>query len=357
MSTQNTHLHSRHEALGAQFTTVGDWEIPDFYESVDSEYEAMHNTATLLDCCHDGRIRVSGRDTAAFLDEVTTTVVDTIEHNTLRDTLVLNERGGIIDTVVLFRSEKFSTVHCSGLMRGRVLAWFQEVAARFEDLEITDNTTAQGCVELRGPMARSILESAILDGSIPKGINSSVIIQIGQARCLVTFRHTMGMDVFRIETGGLYVEQVWDRLMTVGEPRGMVPAGWRSQEIVRVEAGVSGVGAEIDEETTPFEVGATMQVSFQKERFVGRRAVLHSTIREFARKMVSLRFQEGQPPEPGDTIEIDDVPVGYVTSAAFSPKLQAARALGFVDVIKSSRGTQVQVRSRSRLMQAVVAQD
>ncbi len=357
MDKQKTHLHSRHEALGAHFTTVGDWTVPDFYESVDTEYEAMHNTAALLDCCHDGRIRITGRDTTAFLNAVTTTEVETIGLNMLRDTLVLNERGGIIDNVILFHAEKFSTVHCSGLMRTRLLKWFEEKVADFEGVEVADNTTAQGCVELRGPMSRSILESAILDGKIPQDINSSVIIQIGQARCLVTFRRTMGIDVFRIETGGLYVEQVWDRLMTVGEPRGMTPVGWRAQEIVRVEGGVSGVGAEIDEETTPFEVGATMQVSFQKEHFIGKRAVLHSTIREFARKMVSLRFQEGQPPEPGDSIEIDEVPIGFVTSAVFSPKLQAARALGFVDAIKSSRGTQVQVRSRNRIVPATVSQD
>jgi len=355
MSDQRTALHSRHEALGAHFVPYGEWRIPDYYESIEAEYEAMRNTASLIDCCHDGRLRVSGDSTIPFLNMMTTMDVSQIPVNALRDTLILNDRGGIVDTVVLFRADKFCTVHCSGLVRRRLMQWFDQNKADFPDIAVADNTTAQGCVELRGPMARSILESTLLDGTIPKDINSSVIVQIGQARCLVTFRRTMGMDVFRIETGGLFVEAVWDRLMTMGEPRGMAPTGWRAQEIVRVEAGVSGVGAEIDEETTPLEVGAMMQLSFNKLEFKGRTAVLHSTAREFARKMVSLRFEEAKPPEPGDPIEIDGVPMGYVTSAVYSPRSQTARALGFVDTVRSSRGTQVMVRGRERQMVGTVA--
>lgn len=356
-SEQRTALHSRHEALGAHFIPWGEWRIPDYYESVEMEYEAMRNTASLIDCCHDGRIRIAGDSAIPFLGMLTTMDVASIPANTLRDTLILNERGGIIDTVVLFRADKFCTVHCSGLVRRRLIQWFDQNKADFPDVSITDNTTAQGCVELRGPMARAILESTLLDGKIPKDINSSVIIQIGQARCLVTFRRTMGMDVFRIETGGLFVEAVWDRLMTMGEPRGMAPTGWRAQEIVRVEAGVSAVGAELDEETTPLEVGAMMQLSFNKPEFRGRQAVLHATAREFARKMVTIKFEEAKPPEPGDTIEVDEVPIGFVTSAVYSPRHQAARALGFVDAVKSSRGTPVMVRSRDRVMVGSVSQD
>ncbi len=352
ITVQKTSLHERHEGQKAHFISYGEWLIPDYFMSPVAEYDAMFNTAGLIDMCHEGRIKISGTDALAMLDSLITVSIEKIPTNSCRQCFVLNDRGGVIDDINLFKSEKFCTVYCSALAKKRLIDWLREKSQNFEEVMIADSSTAQGAIEVRGPRARSIVESTMLDGHLSKESNSAVIVQIGQARCLATTRRVFNLESIRIETGSLFIQGVWDRLVTMGQAQGMVPAGWRATELLRVENGMPGVGAEIDENTTPLEIGSAMHVDFTKEEFVGKRALMHSTVAEFTRRLVNLRFEGNTVPMAGDLIEMEDVPIGFVTSAVLSPRNECPMGMGFVDAVRANPNNAFHVRSNDQIQGA-----
>jgi glycine cleavage system aminomethyltransferase T len=344
--SKRTALNQRFVNDKATFIKLGEWEIPDYFSSPDQEYRAQMETAGLCDVSHDGRIKISGLDKDLGMDLMTTIRMEKLPDNTARDAFILNDKGGILDFINILKSDRFYLLQTSCLAFEPLMSWLKEKASQLDQFEITDATTTQGALEVRGPQARSIMNSAIMDGAVPTKPNDISISQIGQARCLIICYKEAGIERFRINTGTYFLEAVYDRLLNVGRTFGLEQVGWRAQEMVRVQHFIPGIGAEYDENTSPLDIGMATAVDFSKERFVGRRALLHKTLREFSRRLVRLEFRAPNTPMPGDLIELEGVPIGYMTSAILSPIKNVAIGMGFVDSIQSHPGNMFQVRLR-----------
>ncbi|MCB2153916.1 aminomethyltransferase family protein [bacterium] len=355
MAGRRTPLGSWHEAHGARFIEEGGWEIPAYYSSVEAEYDALGDSAGLIDLCHQGRFKVSGEKREEALNRLVTIDLKRLPQNRLAHCFMCNERGGIIDEVAIYKGDQFFLIHSHGGARQQVHQWLRDEMEEF-DVEVADSSVTQGALDIRGPLARSILDASVLDGSPPPEPNTTSIVQIGQARCLVFNRKIGSSQSFEVYAGSLYVESVWERIYSVGSKMGLVPVGWLTLDVLRLEAGVPRYGREIDDDTTPIEIGAAMRVDFTKRKFLGKRALLHSTCGEFSRRLVTLRFDGVKIPSKGDPIEVDGTPVGFVTSGARSPRIDRAIGMGFVDALKSTVGTQLQVRIEDQTHLAVVTE-
>lgn len=353
---QRSPLHDQLKEAGARFVELGGWELPESFGSPDAEYEALINTAGIVDLCHRGRFKLTGMDVVPALNKIIAADMTRLANNRERVTFILNERGGIIDEVAIFRSDKFCTVHCNSMTRERVKKCILASGEEQQDFDLADTSTSQGSLEVRGPHAEEIMRDAVFDGELPLDTGATAIVQIGQGRCLVTRTSFGSTPCFRIDTGGLFLETVWDRMMTIGGRRDLLPVGWRALEMARLEMGIPAVGYEIDESTTPIEIGATMKVEYSKRDFMGRKALLHSTCSEFTRRLVYLRFDGLETAAPGDIVELDGMPLGYITSSSTSPKLKRGVAFAILDAIKTDQNTPVVVRtSNDHLLAAMIA--
>ncbi|MGF1572332.1 MAG: glycine cleavage T C-terminal barrel domain-containing protein [Sumerlaeia bacterium] len=352
--SKKTALNERFIAEKATFIKLGDWEVPDYFSSPDNEFRALMETAGLVDLSHDGRIKISGLDKDLGMDLMTTIKMDKLKENMARDAFLLNDRGRVLDFINILRSEKFYLLQTSCLAFEPLMGWLKEKASQLENFEITDSTTTQSALEVRGPSARTIMKAAIMDGTIPNNANEISISQIGQARCLIICYKENDVERFRINTGTYFLEAVYDRLMNVGRPMGIEQVGWRAQEMVRIQNFIPGIGAEYDENTSPLEIGMASAIDFNKESFVGKRALLHQTLTEFKRRLVRLEFRAPNTPMPGDTIELEGVPIGYITSAVRSPIKNVAIGMGFVDAIQSHPGNVMQVRLKQGMNTATI---
>lgn len=353
MAGRRTQLASWHEERGARFTQDGEWEIPATFETAEKEYDALGNAAGFMDHCHESRIKVSGRDRFEALNRVTSCDVTRVGPNQLVPAFLCNRHGWIMDSVWLLNADEFILLLGSGLNRERLTLWLEQQTARFQ-VEVTDSSMAQGCIEVRGPMARSLTELSLIDGQIPPAEGGAEIGQIGQARCMIVASHYGEHECCLILAGMFYIQSVWDRLASVGSKIGAAPAGQQAQEIHRLEAGRPKCGREISEHTTPIELGDIESIDFDRKDFVARQALLNSACSEFGRRVVDLRIEGKAVPESGDRIELDGTPLGYVTSAAFSPRARCPLAMGIVDALKSDLGTELSVRGAKGACRAIV---
>lgn len=347
MAPKRSPLHGTHERNRATFMEEGGWEVPANYGSIQSEYATLRNHCGLIDLCHLARYRINGPDREFFVQHLTTIGMEGMEPRTSHTAFMLNESGGIIDAIIIYKDEQYILLNGHADNRSRVLDWIRAQSAEHPefDVEIVDVGTAQGQIELRGPSSRAIMEASLI-GTLDLGDSQSSLVTIGNARCLLNRRRFCGTDGYMIIAGSVYIQNIYDHIMSVGRQMNLRPAGEEALDIFRIEAGLAGVGRELDEDVTPIEIGGMEQVQMNKGHFVGKRALLHHSAAEFQRRMVLVKASTGPPRAiPKGEICFDTMSIGYVTSSVLSPAAGAGIALGFVDAIMAQPGTRLFVRS------------
>ena len=98
-----TPLRERHEALGASFTDFGGWLMPVRYTSDLAEHHAVRTAAGLFDISHMAEFLVEGEGAGDFLDYALAGRLSTMPVGKAKYSLVLDEDGGIIDDVIVYR--------------------------------------------------------------------------------------------------------------------------------------------------------------------------------------------------------------------------------------------------------------
>src|SRR5947209_11314306 len=96
-----TPLYERHVALGARLVPFAGWEMPVQYEGVIPEHRAVRSNAGVFDVSHMGELEVEGPKARAFLQAMLSNDLDKLEPGQAQYTLLTNERGGIIDDLIV----------------------------------------------------------------------------------------------------------------------------------------------------------------------------------------------------------------------------------------------------------------
>ncbi len=79
------------------------WEMPVQYSSIVAEHQAVRNAVGLFDISHMGRLEFSGQDSFRFLNFLTTNNVRNLDVGAIQYSLIVNERGGILEDVLVYR--------------------------------------------------------------------------------------------------------------------------------------------------------------------------------------------------------------------------------------------------------------
>jgi folate-binding protein YgfZ len=151
----------------------------------------------------------------------------------------------------------------------------------------------------------------------------------------------------------IYLEQSSERALIAA----LVEAGAREVspeaiEAARIEAGYPVFGVDMTDDTIPLEAGIEERaISMSKGCYVGQEViirVLHRGHGRVARKLVNLRI-DGAVPARGARLFAGDRDVGFVTSAAASPRLGAI-AMGYVhrDFLAPGTTLEAEMRDGSR---------
>jgi tRNA-modifying protein YgfZ len=141
--------------------------------------------------------------------------------------------------------------------------------------------------------------------------------------------------------------------------RGAMETTLETLDVVRIEAGRPAFLVDMDEQTIPLEAGIEDRaISFTKGCYVGQEVIVRITHRgggRVAKKLVGLRLSKGPLPNGGDLISKNGKEVGRLTSAAWSPGLEAAIALGYVHRDFTATGTFLNIGSELAQRTAEVA--
>jgi folate-binding protein YgfZ len=112
-------------------------------------------------------------------------------------------------------------------------------------------------------------------------------------------------------------------------------------ETLRLEHGIPVWGAELTAQTLPPEAGPVMlaAISYTKGCYVGQETIARlKSVGHVNRTLVFLRSDSPAFPAPGTKLIHGGKEVGSITSAGFSPQLQAGIALGYVPLAAATEG-------------------
>src|SRR5437773_7533638 len=97
-----TPLYECHVELGARLVPFAGWEMPVQYEGVIPEHVAVRNDCGVFDVSHMGELVVEGARARELLQSVLSNDLDRLEPGKAQYTLLTNERGGIVDDLIVY---------------------------------------------------------------------------------------------------------------------------------------------------------------------------------------------------------------------------------------------------------------
>jgi 4-methylaminobutanoate oxidase (formaldehyde-forming) len=350
------------EPAGDESLRPAGWAGRDFSPAVGAEHLATRAAAGLFDESSFALIEVSGPDAADLLEWVCDNRVARAV-GAVTYTQALNRRGGILSdfTVTRVAPEEFLIV--TGTAYGtHDTAWLlTQARRRGARVRIADVTGRSACFALWGPRARDILArltaSPLGDADFRFMTSQQISVADLPVRALrVTFVGELGWELY---TSPEYAATLWDALWQEGQADGLVAAGYRAIDSMRIEKGFRVWGSDITPETTPDEAGLGFCVKLDKPGgFEGRDALVAARERGLTRRLCAITLDDPHAVVLGsEPVRVGDRISGRITSGGFGYSLAASIGYAYLGIGDDEPGTPVTVELFGERVGGVVAKE
>ncbi|HYM74033.1 MAG TPA: glycine cleavage system aminomethyltransferase GcvT [Stellaceae bacterium] len=352
-----TPLHALHTARGARMVPFAGYEMPVQYPTgIIAEHLHTRAQAGLFDVSHMGQIRLVGAGAVAALETLVPGDLAALAPGRMRYTLLLNDRGGIIDDLMATRREDGLFLVVNAARKDHDLAHLRAHLGAAVEIE---PLFERALLALQGPMAAAVL-ARFVPGIDRIPFMSAADRAIRGVPCGITRSGYTGEDGFEISSAPEHAVAVAETLL--GEPE-IAPIGLGARDTLRLEAGLCLYGHDIDETTTPIEAGLAWTVGKRRRgdsdpggSFPGAARILRELVDPPARRRVGIRPDGRAPAREGSAvIDGDGRPLGAVTSGGFAPSLNVPIAMGYVARDRAAEGTALSVVVRDVARPARVA--
>jgi len=352
---KKTPLYEKHVALNAKIIDFGGWAMPVQYTNVIDEHKTTRGAAGLFDICHMGEIEVKGPQALDLLQLVLTRNLADQTIGQVKLSALLNEEGGVIDDLTVYKmDENFYMLVTNATPKDRDWEWINriQVDKKFNcDLkDISDNT---GKLDLQGPRSEEILQKLTEADLKTLRFYHFCESPVGGFPAIISRSGYTGEDGFEIYTADNVIGEIWDKLMAAGVGFGMKPAGLGARDTLRLEGGMMLNGQDMDESVSPLEVPYGWIVDAHKE-FIGSAALRAKQKSGIRKKLVGLEVTGRGIARHGYKVFHKAKEIGIVTSGTFSPTLNKAIGMAFIDIDFSKPDTQIEVAVRDTMVPAKI---
>lgn len=341
-------LEAEHAALGAKLGPFGGWNMPIEYEGALAEHRAVRERVGLFDLTHLGKVEVAGPGALALLQGVVTNDVGAIEIGEAQYNLVLNEGGGVIEDLIVYRmTDQRYFVVPNASNTHRVL----QILGEAEAPDIVHLMYHQDwCfLAVQGPGSPAIVQRLfpeVAGLAFMRCTESSFL----RRPVIVTRSGYTGEIGFELFTYQDIAVDLWRTLFDAIGSAGGAPCGLAARDVLRLEMGYPLYGQDLFESSTAFEAGLSWAVAMGKGPFRGRDALARQQAEGLPSRLRGLRMHERRHiPRAHYPVFVGDRVIGEVTSGTFSPLLQAGIGLAYLwpaDAVSFGDDVEVDIRGR-----------
>lgn len=350
-----TPLHSFHTDNKAHMVDFAGWEMPLYYTSLTEEHHQVRNSGGLFDVSHMGRVAFSGRHARRLLERLCSRRISDMEPGQCRYSLMCNERGGVMDDVIVYRmddDEFLVVVNASN--RQKLLPHFEAVRSGGDlTVKIEDRTASTAMVAMQGPKVMEMIGKFSREvPSLKKyrfAVKNLVIVKVIVSRTGYTGED--GVEaILPANMVGMALKLLLQDVKMDAPDAVIKPAGLGCRDTLRTEAGMPLYGHELGEDITATACGVDFAISLDKhtqpmgEKFIGQDALLELAAKGGpARKLTGFMLEGKRAARQGAKILSGGKEVGVVTSGCPSPTLGCCIAMGFIDASLTAPGNAVEL--------------
>ncbi len=339
-----TPLFDAHVALGGKMVPFAGFEMPVQYKmGALKEYRAVREgEAGIFDITHMGQVRISGTDSLAFLQYVTTNDVSKLTEGQVQYSALLNESGTFIDDITTYKISDDEYYLCiNAANRHKDVAHLQAEAASF-DVCVMDESDDTTLLALQGAAAQAALQP-LLDTDLESiGYYRFAQVTVHGRQGIISRTGYTGEDGFEIYIPNDIAVVVWDALLA----NGAVPIGLAARDMLRTEMGYALYGHEISDVVTPVEAKLMWITKLDKGDFIGKDAVEARKATGPTQRLIAIKLTGRGIPREHYSVSVDGVLSGEITSGMFSP-MAGGVALAYVQPEHAETGdVSVEIRGK-----------
>ncbi|MGZ5019555.1 MAG: glycine cleavage system aminomethyltransferase GcvT [Chthoniobacterales bacterium] len=349
-----TPLYEEHRRLGAKIIPFGGWLMPVQYTSISEEHQAVRNNVGVFDISHMGQLTAAGSDAGRWLNRMLTNNIDKLEVGTGQYTFLLNERGGIIDDLIVYRTgpnEFLLVVNASRTEED--FAWLQkhiDAGIAFEN-----RSAGRAGLAVQGPKVVQLFQKFLgAEKTLPSRNEIKEFDYDGVKLTIARTGYT-GEDGVEVFFDATHAAKIWNALLQSGDSLGIKPCGLGARDTLRLEMCYPLNGSDLTPEHNPLEAGLGFFVDLSKEDFIGRDVLKRTKDNGAARKLVPFKMKgKGPPPRPHYPVWRSGEKIGEVNIGTLSPSLNQGIGMTYVPTEHAKIGGELEIEIRGQKFPAVI---
>ena len=339
-------LEDVHRELGARLGPFGGWLMPIEYEGALAEHRAVRERVGLFDLSHLGKVDVLVSGALEMLQGRLSNDVARIAVGRAQYNLVLNERGGVEEDLIVYRlAEERWFVVPNASNKDMVVEAFRAAA---RGAEIVDHDT--WCfLGVQGPRSLEVVGALFAEAADLPFMGCVEVSFDGRPVVLARSGYTgeLGFELF---ADGDLARALWDELLEDGAPFQIEPCGLGARDVLRQEMGYPLHGQDLGPDRTPLEAGLAWAVALDKGAFVGAEALRRQAAEGIPSRLRGLSTENRRHiPRAHQRVLLGNTVVGAVTSGTFSPLLRRGIAMAYLapsDAFEPGSAVEIDIRGR-----------
>lgn len=351
-------IHDFHSARGGIFGEGSDPGLVRHYGDWRAEYTALRQSAVVFDLSARGRLCLLGADRERFLNGQVTNNVRTLRAGEGCYAVLVNAKGRIESDLNIFRLDDEFLLDFEPGLTAAVTGRFERFIIA-DDVQVVDAAPHYGLLSVQGPGAGEVISALPFGVSLPARPFDSVRVRHSEHGDLFLTNHPrVGLPGFEVFVPAAAMAACAEALATAVELVGGRLAGWQALELARIEGGIPRFGQDMDSTNLAPEAGIEARaINYAKGCYIGQEIIARiRTYGQVARALRGLRLTTDLAclPARGEKLFKDGKDVGYITSAAHSPTLNADLALGYVRRECNALGTELLLRCGNEESRATI---
>jgi aminomethyltransferase len=351
---KTTPLHAEHVRLGGKMIGFGGWDMPVQFTGIVDEHHAVRTALGVFDISHMGQFFARGETAAAWLDGMLTNNVERLGIGQGQYTLMLNERGGVIDDLIIYRiggEEWLLVVNAAKIDED--FAWLGTHPADGVALENRSDEFAGLAVQ--GPRAAEWFEAFAAGNCAAPARNHIIQLERDGVSVFVARTGYTGEDGFELFAPAASAVKLLRDVLATGASFGIKPCGLGARDTLRMEMCYPLNGNDLSPERTPIEAGLGFFVDLAKPDFIGRSVLAEQKAIGPAVKLAAFKMIGATPPPRAHYgVWKDGTQIAETCSGGLSPSLKCGIGLAYLPAALAKPGTEIEIDVRGRRFPAAV---
>ncbi len=360
MNLLKSPLHSKYIDSNAKLVNFAGWEMPISFSGLIREHESVRSSAGFFDISHMGVISIKGINPKDYIQKFFPTNLYSFSQGQGLYTIMLNEKGGIIDDLIIYDigiQENDITELLLIVNASRYEVDFRWIKNNLntDQISITNFKKEKVLFALQGKNSFNLFENWIQSSisHIPNfGCEYKTFEYISSKEKIFVsktgYTGENGLEILLSKKAGI---NLWDFLIS----KNVEPCGLGARDTLRLEAGMHLYGQDINEETSPYEAGLGWLVHLENNHeFFGRSFLEEQARLGIQKKLVGLFIEGKAIGRKGCQVFKGEENIGTITSGSWSPTNQKAIAFAYIKTSHAFISNEVQILIRGKKFKGVI---